>query len=138
MNRILKRNKKHDPQAGKPSELIVRSSDSTGDTLKSDHVAHFTSADYVAHDQVAPSTVHSVSSFEQPLTTISPTPTSQATLPAPTVCSPRPSPAGSATCMPSSLPGPLWNQAYDGLKEKKPELVDAYERILSRELSGGE
>ncbi|GFF58342.1 vegetative incompatibility protein HET-E-1 [Aspergillus lentulus] len=28
----------------------------------------------------------------------------------------------------------LWNAAYDGLKVEKKELVDAYERILSREL----
>lgn len=26
----------------------------------------------------------------------------------------------------------LWNEAYDGLKQKEPKLVDAYERILSR------
>lgn len=133
MNRILKHKNKQDTQAGKPSILVVRSSDSTGNTSKSD-----TSADYGAHDQVAPATVHSTSSSKQPLTTISSAPTPQATLPAATVGSPQPSPAGSAPCMPSSLRGPLWNQAYDGLKEKEPELVDAYERILSRELSGGE
>lgn len=27
----------------------------------------------------------------------------------------------------------LWNEAYDGLKQKESKLVDAYERILSRE-----
>lgn len=28
----------------------------------------------------------------------------------------------------------LWNEAYDGLKQKESKLVDAYERILSQEL----
>jgi len=37
----------------------------------------------------------------------------------------------------SSLPNVserLWNEAYDRLKQKESKLVDAYERILSREL----
>lgn len=138
MDRVFKRNKNQNTQTGKPSTLVVRSSDSTGNTSKPGQVVRFTNADYGAHDKAAPATVHSASSSKQPLTTISPTPTPQATLSAPTVGSPQPSPAGSATCMHSGLRGPLWNQAYDGLKEKEPELVDAYERILSRELSGGE
>jgi hypothetical protein len=38
---------------------------------------------------------------------------------------------------PSSSPNVsecLWNEAYDGLKQKESKLVDVYERILSREL----
>jgi hypothetical protein len=31
----------------------------------------------------------------------------------------------------------LWEKAYDGLKTEENKLVDAYERILSRELKGG-
>ena len=31
----------------------------------------------------------------------------------------------------------LWERAYDDLKTKENELVDAYERILSSELKGG-
>jgi hypothetical protein len=31
----------------------------------------------------------------------------------------------------------LWEKAYDDLKAKENKLVDAYERILSRELKGG-
>jgi len=32
----------------------------------------------------------------------------------------------------------LWNEAYDGLKQKESKLVDAYERILSGELKKDE
>lgn len=32
----------------------------------------------------------------------------------------------------------LWNQAYDELKADESDIVDAYEKILSRELSGGD
>jgi hypothetical protein len=31
----------------------------------------------------------------------------------------------------------LWERAYDNLKIKENKLVDAYERVLSRELKGG-
>jgi hypothetical protein len=41
--------------------------------------------------------------------------------------------AGSASST-SPLPERLWNEAYDRLKEDEPKLVDAYERILSRDL----
>jgi hypothetical protein len=133
--RIFKHNKKYDAQVGKPSELIAGLSDSNN-TPKSDQVAHPTGA-AGTEDQVAPPTIHSVPSAKQPLTTISPTPTSQASLPAPTVSSSQPTSSGSLTFISSSLRGPLWNQAYDGLKVKEPKLVDAYERILSLELSGG-
>ncbi|XXG98592.1 hypothetical protein Hte_004917 [Hypoxylon texense] len=33
-----------------------------------------------------------------------------------------------------TLQGRLWNEAYDNLKDEQSELVDAYERFLSREL----
>ncbi|KAI1357166.1 NACHT domain-containing protein [Xylaria arbuscula] len=35
-----------------------------------------------------------------------------------------------------SLPERLWNRAYDDLKEEESGLVDAYEKLLSRELEG--
>lgn len=36
-----------------------------------------------------------------------------------------------------SLKGQLWNRAYDALKDEEAELVEAYEKLLSRELTGG-
>jgi hypothetical protein len=36
------------------------------------------------------------------------------------------------------LPERLWNQAYDELKAEKDKWVEAYERVLSRELKGGD
>lgn len=37
-----------------------------------------------------------------------------------------------------TLKGKLWNNAYDDLKDEEAELVEAYEKLLSRELSGGD
>jgi hypothetical protein len=37
-----------------------------------------------------------------------------------------------------SLQERLWNQAYDELKINESDIVDAYERILSRELNGSD
>ncbi|GKU15022.1 unnamed protein product, partial [Fusarium langsethiae] len=50
---------------------------------------------------------------------------------------PPPSPPTSTDAETSPLPGlqeRLWNQAYDELKENEPELVEAYEKILSVKL----
>ncbi|RYP42429.1 hypothetical protein DL768_010338 [Monosporascus sp. mg162] len=52
--------------------------------------------------------------------------------PTPTTSTPQPASPDSTT---SELQGRLWNEAYDDLKKKEPKLVDAYERLLSRELS---
>lgn len=40
--------------------------------------------------------------------------------------------------IPTSLPERLWDQAYDDLKIHDAALVEAYEKILSRKLSGQE
>lgn len=40
------------------------------------------------------------------------------------------------TASPSGLPGRLWTQAYEAVKEDKPRLVDAYETLLHRMLGG--
>lgn len=37
----------------------------------------------------------------------------------------------------ASLPIQLWDRAYDDLKREEPKLVDAYEKILSRQLQDG-
>ena len=44
-----------------------------------------------------------------------------------------PTDADSAT----SLPAQLWDRAYDDLKREEPEMVDKYEKILSRQLQEG-
>ena len=38
---------------------------------------------------------------------------------------------------PPGLPVQLWDHAYDRLKQEEPELVDTYEKILSRQLQDG-
>jgi hypothetical protein len=43
-----------------------------------------------------------------------------------------------STSQHESLQGQLWNQAYDALKDKEADLVEAYEKLLSHELSGGD
>ncbi len=37
----------------------------------------------------------------------------------------------------TSLPVQLWDRAYDDLKREEPEVVDKYEKILSRQLQEG-
>lgn len=85
-------------------------------------------------EQVTLSPGLSASSILQPATTISDV------LPPPTA-SPAPTASGAATSdtVPSTssdLPERLWNRAYDELKANEDKWVDAYERILSRELKG--
>ncbi|KAL2195022.1 NACHT domain-containing protein, partial [Corynascus similis CBS 632.67] len=45
-------------------------------------------------------------------------------------------PAG-ANDAPTSLPAQLWDRAYNEVKREEMELVDIYEKILSRQLQGG-
>ncbi|KAL2195258.1 NACHT domain-containing protein [Corynascus similis CBS 632.67] len=45
-------------------------------------------------------------------------------------------PAG-ANDAPTSLPAQLWDRAYNEVKREETELVDIYEKILSRQLQGG-
>lgn len=40
------------------------------------------------------------------------------------------------TASPSGLPSQLWTQAYDAVKDDKPDLVDAYETLLRCVLGG--
>jgi hypothetical protein len=85
-------------------------------------------------EQVTSSPSPSTSSVQQPATTVSDV------LPPPTA-PPAPTAPGAATSdtVPSTssdLPERLWNRAYDELKAKEDKWVDAYERILSRELKG--
>ncbi|RYP53937.1 hypothetical protein DL768_001249 [Monosporascus sp. mg162] len=83
--------------------------------------------------QVAPSTTNSAPPV-RPAITASTTPPLPAS-PAPTTSTPQPASPNTTTC---KLQGRLWNEAYDDLKKKEPKLVDAYERLLSRELSEGD
>ena len=41
------------------------------------------------------------------------------------------------TASPSGLPGRLWKQAYEAVREDKPDLVEAYETLLRRVLGEG-
>jgi hypothetical protein len=72
----------------------------------------------------------SVQNTATPLSTVhssatpSPAPTAPITEQAPT----------DTTSSPSTQSERLWNRAYDELKRSEPKLLDAYERILSREL----
>jgi hypothetical protein len=70
------------------------------------------------------------SSVQQPATTVSAEPPTLMTSPTPTITS------DTIASIPS-LPE-LWDRAYDELKSKESKLVDAYEKILSRELKGVE
>jgi hypothetical protein len=86
-------------------------------------------------EQVTSSPSPSTSSVQQPATTVSDV------LPPP--ASPAPTASGAVTsdAVPSTslgLPERLWNRAYDELKANEDKWVDAYERILSRELKGGD
>ncbi|KAJ8106757.1 hypothetical protein ONZ43_g6953 [Nemania bipapillata] len=49
-----------------------------------------------------------------------------------------PAPPAVADSTASGLQARIWNEAYDNLKREEPKLVDAYERLLSRELSKGD
>jgi N-terminal domain of NWD NACHT-NTPase len=85
-------------------------------------------------EQVTSSPSPSASSVQQAATTVSDV------LPPPPA-SPAPTASGATTSdtVPSTssdLPERLWNRAYDELKAKEDKWVDAYERILSRELKG--
>lgn len=85
-------------------------------------------------EQVTSSPGPSASSIQQPATSVSDV------LPPPTT-SPAPTTSGAATSdtVPSTssdLPERLWSRAYDELKDNEDKWVDAYERILSRELKG--
>jgi hypothetical protein len=59
-----------------------------------------------------------------------------------TIVSPPPAPAAqkstdTVSAASQGLPERLWNEAYDELKQNEGELTEAYERILSSELKGG-
>ncbi|KAI1776814.1 NACHT domain-containing protein [Hypoxylon cercidicola] len=82
-------------------------------------------------DQVA-SPVHSTHAQESSTTASG---SSLPTTPVPAPIQTTSSDAG-ATLHPT-LQGRLWTDAYDGLKREQPKLVDAYERLLSRELGEG-
>lgn len=72
-----------------------------------------------------------VSSVDQPASSRSPG------LPHPAISQALTSTTQPTSSTTSSLPNVserLWNEAYDRLKQKESKLVDAYERILSREL----
>jgi hypothetical protein len=126
----FKRSKKHDEQARKPSEVIAGSSDVNRERPKLDQHADVANAHSEADNRIA--------SGQLPPSTILPISSPQATPPAPVVSVSQPASSGSTTVVPSSVRGPLWNRAYDELKVKEPDLVDAYERILSCKLSNGE
>ncbi|RYP84315.1 hypothetical protein DL770_005219 [Monosporascus sp. CRB-9-2] len=84
-------------------------------------------------EQVAPPATNSAPPV-RPAITASTTPSLPAS-PAPTTPTPQPTSPDLTT---SELQGRLWNEAYDDLKKKESKLVDAYERLLSRELSEGD
>ena len=59
-----------------------------------------------------------------PTSAISPAPTGDVTVQAPS----------DVPSSPSTLSEQIWNKAYDDLKRREPKIIDAYERILSQEL----
>jgi N-terminal domain of NWD NACHT-NTPase len=79
----------------------------------------------------APSISRPASSVHQPVSTVSPEHPTPTASPALTATS------DTVASEPSSLPERLWDRAYDELKDKESDLVDAYEKILSRELKEG-
>jgi hypothetical protein len=89
------------------------------------------------HDKVTSSTAQSAFSVQElPATTISTVPPPPRIVPFPPTAS-RAQAATSATVvsMAPNRPEQLWDLAYDDLKADEPALVEAYEKILSRELS---
>lgn len=62
------------------------------------------------------------------------TPLSISPLPPTIVSATQSASSDAATLQHESLRGELWNKAYDGRKDKEAELVEAYEKLLSREL----
>ncbi|KAF5004706.1 hypothetical protein FDECE_8817 [Fusarium decemcellulare] len=94
-----------------------------------------------------PGTSFSVQPTAAPVTTVDPAPQMDASSPAqptstsitrpatplasrPTTSHATPSTDTDAALL--SLPERLWNKAYDGLKEKEPSIVNAYEEILNK------
>jgi len=88
-------------------------------------------------EQVASSPGPSASSGQQSATTVSEVLPPPIASPAPTASRAQPTTSDTVPFTSSSLPERLWNQAYEDLKAKEDKWVDAYERILSRELKGG-
>jgi hypothetical protein len=129
---FFKRVKNHDVQAGKPPDIIAGSAGLTKNTPKSSQVPM--GPDSKVDDQIDSPIVRSASLTQQSPSIDLPTPSPEATPKVSTLeNASRP-----AHSVPSSLRGSLWNQAYDLLKVEESDLVDAYERILSRELGKGE
>lgn len=84
-------------------------------------------------EQATPSTTEPAPPGQQLATTIaSPPPTS----PAPAAPATQKS-IDTVSAASQSLPERLWNEAYDELKRNEGELTEAYEKILSGELKGG-
>jgi hypothetical protein len=88
-------------------------------------------------EQVASSPGPSASSGQQPATTVSEVVPPPIASPAPTASRAQLTTSDTVPFTSSSLPERLWNQAYEDLRAKENKWVDAYERILSRELKGG-
>jgi len=84
----------------------------------------------MSHKQITPSIAQSASSVPQPATTVSAVP-----LP-PTVSGAQAAPSATGAFPLSNIPEQLWDRAYDDLKDDEPIIVEAYEKVLSRELDG--
>jgi len=89
-------------------------------------------------EQVASSPSPSASSVQQPATTVSEVLAPTTAPPAPTASGAQPTTCDTVPSTPSDLPERLWDRAYNELKDEEDKWVDEYERILSRELMGGD
>ncbi|EXM12786.1 hypothetical protein FOTG_18735 [Fusarium oxysporum f. sp. vasinfectum 25433] len=101
-------------------------------------IPHPSPARTLAGDKPQAQVTHAASTepepHEQPAPTASAAPTPRPP-PAP-AASPRDGSPDTLASTPPIPPEPLWNRAYDALKEEDHELVDTYEKLLSRGLEG--
>jgi hypothetical protein len=89
-------------------------------------------------EQVASPPGPSASSVQQPAITVSEVLAPTTAPPAPTAPGAQPTTSDTVTSTSSDLPERLWDRAYNELKGEEDKWVDEYERILSRELMGGD